>query len=91
LGQPGAAQDRAVPRTVQIDLSKLPPAVAARLLDELAKQAKPAIAEMVAKKPKKNDKREPEKPKGRGEKPAKPKPGDKEAEREEKKEAERGK
>ena len=98
-GQPGAAQDRAAPQTVQIDLNKLPADVVKRLLDELAKQAQPAVAEMAAKKPKKDDNREVEKPKGSGEKPAKRKPGEKkerdeEKEREKKereKEAERGK
>jgi hypothetical protein len=60
---------------VQIDVNKLPPEVAKRLLDELAKQKKPAVAAADKSKPE-------EKPsKGKGaEKPSKgKKPGDKPA------------
>jgi hypothetical protein len=43
---PALTQDQASPPgLVQIDLNKLPPDVAKRLLDELAKQQQPAVAD----------------------------------------------
>ena len=46
LGVSALAQDQAAPPDrVQIDLNKLPPDVAKRLLDELAKQQQPAVAD----------------------------------------------
>ena len=43
---PALTQDQAAPPDrVQIDLNKLPPDVAKRLLDELAKQQQPAVAD----------------------------------------------
>jgi hypothetical protein len=46
LANPGLSEDPAPanPNIVQIDISKLPPEVAKRLLDELAKQKKPDVA-----------------------------------------------